>query len=418
MKASKYPLFTQKNEPSDAEIISHKLMIKAGLVRQQSSGQYSFLPIGYKVLSKIEKIIREEMNNIGAAEILMPSIQPSELWQESGRWENYGPELLRLKDRHDRDYCVGPTFEEVITDLIRRDLNSYKQLPLNLYQISSKFRDEIRPRFGVMRAREFIMKDAYSFHLNAECLDEWYEIYKTAYNTIFKRLQLEYTMVDADSGNIGGSKSNEFHVIADTGEDDLLIDKNGVGINLEIAQKKYKTDSIKEIIKNNDLIHRKGIEVGHIFKLGDKYSLSMNLVMADSNAKISALQMGCYGIGVSRIIAAAIEQNYDDKGIIWPKSISPFDAVIIEIDGNKDDKIRSFSKQVYNKLSSHDVEVMLDDRDAKLGKKLNDWELVGIPSFIIIGKTEVDNKKITFKKRGDKDKVVLGMDELLTHLED
>ena len=418
MKASKYPLFTQKNEPSDAEIVSHKLMIKAGLVRQQSSGQYSFLPIGYKVLSKIEKIIREEMNNIGAAEILMPSIQPSELWQESGRWENYGPELLRLKDRHDRDYCVGPTFEEVITDLIRKDLNSYKQLPMNLYQVSSKFRDEIRPRFGVMRAREFIMKDAYSFHLNAECLDEWYEIYKTAYNTIFKRLQLEYTMVDADSGNIGGSKSNEFHVIADTGEDDLLIDKNGVGINLEIAQKKYKTDSIKEIIKNNDLIHRKGIEVGHIFKLGDKYSLSMNLAIADSNSKTSALQMGCYGIGVSRIIAAAIEQSYDDKGIIWPKSISPFDAVIIEIDGNKDDKIRLFSQQVYNKLSSHGIEVILDDRDAKLGKKLYDWELIGIPNFIIIGKTEMNTKKITFKKRGDKDKVELAVDELFTQLKD
>ena len=219
MKASNYPLFTQKNDPSDAEIISHKLMLKAGLIRQQSSGQYSFLPIGYRVLKKIENIIREEMNAIGSAEILMPSVQPSELWEESGRWETYGSELLRLKDRHQRDYCLGPTFEEVITDLVRKDLNSYKQLPLNMYQISSKFRDEIRPRFGIMRAREFIMKDAYSFHLDQECLDEWYEKYKKAYNNIFNRLQLEYTMVDADSGNIGGSKSNEFHVIADTGED-------------------------------------------------------------------------------------------------------------------------------------------------------------------------------------------------------
>ena len=202
MKASKYPIFTQKDSPSDAEIISHKLMLKAGLVRQQSSGQYSFLPIGYRVLNKIKNIIREEMDAIGSAEILMPSVQPSELWEESGRWDTYGLELLRLKDRHQRDYCLGPTIEEVITDLIRKDLNSYKQLPLNMYQISSKFRDEIRPRFGIMRAREFIMKDAYSFHLNQKCLDMWYENYKKAYHRIFTRLQLEYTMVDADSGNI------------------------------------------------------------------------------------------------------------------------------------------------------------------------------------------------------------------------
>ena len=260
MKASEYPLFTQKNEPSDAEIISHKLMIKAGLIRQQSSGQYSLLPVGLRVLKKIEAIIRDEMNKIGSAEILMPSIQPSELWQESGRWDDYGPELLRLRDRHDRDYCVGPTFEEVITDLVRKDLNSYKQLPINLYQISSKFRDEIRPRFGIMRAREFIMKDAYSFHLNNSCLDNWYDIYKEAYNKIFRSLQLDYTMVDADSGNIGGSKSNEFHVIANTGEDDLLIDESGVGINFEIAKIKYQTDNIEKIIKDNEFIHKKGLK--------------------------------------------------------------------------------------------------------------------------------------------------------------
>ena len=301
MKASNYPLFTQKNEPSDAEIISHKLMIKAGLVRQQSSGQYSFMPIGLRILKKIENIIRQEMNAIGSAEILMPSIQPRELWQESGRWDDYGPELLRLHDRHDREYCVGPTFEEVITDLIRKELNSYKQLPINLYQISSKFRDEIRPRFGIMRAREFTMKDAYSFHMNNTCLDEWYEVYREAYNKIFTRLQLEYTMVDADSGNIGGSKSNEFHVIADTGEDDLLIDKDGVGINFEIAKEKFKTDDIEKISSENGLIHKKGIEVGHIFKLGDKYSKSMNLSIADSENNNHFLQMGCYGIGVSRI---------------------------------------------------------------------------------------------------------------------
>ena len=413
MKASKYPLFTQKNNPSDAEIISHKLMLKAGLTRQQSSGQYSFLPIGYRVLKKIENIIREEMNAIGSAEILMPSVQPSELWEESGRWETYGLELLRLKDRHQRDYCLGPTFEEVITDLVRKDLNSYKQLPINMYQISSKFRDEIRPRFGIMRAREFIMKDAYSFHLNQECLDEWYENYKKAYNKIFTRLQLEYTMVDADSGNIGGSKSNEFHVIADTGEDDLLIDQDGIGVNYEIAKTKYNSDDIKKIINENNLVHKKGIEVGHIFKLGDKYSKAMNLSIADVESKICNIEMGCYGIGVSRIIAAAIEQNHDDKGIVWPATIAPFKIVIIEIDGHKNESVRLYSSELYEGLSSKGVEVILDDRNSKLGNKLNDWELIGIPNIAIVGKSEAETKSVTFKKRGQDDKSSLSIENLI-----
>ena len=413
MKASKYPLFTQKNNPSDAEIISHKLMLKAGLTRQQSSGQYSFLPIGYRVLKKIENIIREEMNAIGSAEILMPSVQPSELWEESGRWETYGLELLRLKDRHQRDYCLGPTFEEVITDLVRKDLNSYKQLPINMYQISSKFRDEIRPRFGIMRAREFIMKDAYSFHLNQECLDEWYENYKKAYNKIFTRLQLEYTMVDADSGNIGGSKSNEFHVIADTGEDDLLIDQDGIGVNYEIAKTKYNSDDIKKIINENNLVHKKGIEVGHIFKLGDKYSKAMNLSIADVESKICNIEMGCYGIGVSRIIAAAIEQNHDDKGIVWPATIAPFKIVIIEIDGHKNESVRIYSSELYEKLSAKGVEVILDDRNSKLGNKLNDWELIGVPNIVIVGKSEAETKSVTFKKRGQDDKSSLSIENLI-----
>ena len=413
MKASKYPLFTQKNNPSDAEIISHKLMIKAGLIRQQSSGQYSFLPVGYRVLKKIENIIREEMNAIGSAEILMPSVQPSELWEESGRWETYGLELLRLKDRHQRDYCLGPTFEEVITDLVRKDLNSYKQLPINMYQISSKFRDEIRPRFGIMRAREFIMKDAYSFHLDQECLDEWYESYKNAYNKIFTRLQLEYTMVDADSGNIGGNKSNEFHVIAETGEDDLLIDQDGIGINYEIAKTKYNSDDIKKIIKENNLVHKKGIEVGHIFKLGDKYSKSMKLSIADAESKICNIEMGCYGIGVSRIIAAAIEQNHDDKGIVWPETIAPFNIVIIEIDGHKNESVRLYSSELYEGLSAKGVEVILDDRNSKLGNKLNDWELIGVPNMAIVGKSEAENKSVTFKKRGQDDKSSLSIEDLI-----
>ena len=418
MKASKYPLFTQKNNPSDAEIISHKLMLKAGLTRQQSSGQYSFLPVGYRVLKKIENIIREEMNAIGSAEILMPSVQPSELWEESGRWETYGLELLRLNDRHQRDYCLGPTFEEVITDLVRKDLNSYKQLPINMYQISSKFRDEIRPRFGIMRAREFIMKDAYSFHLNQECLDEWYENYKKAYNKIFTRLQLEYTMVDADSGNIGGSKSNEFHVIADTGEDDLLIDQDGIGLNYEIAKTKYNSDDIKKIIKENNLVHKKGIEVGHIFKLGDKYSKAMNLSISDVESKICNIEMGCYGIGVSRIIAAAIEQNHDDKGIVWPVTIAPFKIVIIEIDGHKNKSVGLYSAELYEGLSANGVEVILDDRNSKLGNKLNDWELIGVPNIVIVGKSEAESKSVTFKKRGQDDKTSLSIEDLIKIVSD
>ena len=413
MKASNYPLFTQKNESSDAEVASHKLMIKAGLIRQQSSGQYSLLPNGYRVLKKIESIIKEEMNAIGSSEILMPSVQPSELWKESGRWESYGSELLRLKDRHEREYCLGPTFEEVITDLIRKDLNSYKQLPINLYQISSKFRDEIRPRFGIMRAREFIMKDAYSFHLNSECLNKWYEVYKKAYENIFERLQLEYTMVDADSGNIGGSMSNEFHVIADTGEDDLLIDENGIGVNFEIAKSKYKSNDINKIKNDYKLTHKKGIEVGHIFKLGDKYSKAMGLTIADQDSKLCHIEMGCYGIGVSRIIAAAIEQNHDQNGIIWPENIAPFEYVLIEIDGYKNENVRHSANKIYQDLLKRNVEVIFDDREIKLGNKLNDWDLIGIPNILIIGKSEAENNSVTFKRRGDKEKNNITVDELI-----
>ena len=358
MKVSQFPIFTLKDTPSEAEIASHKLMIKTGMIRKLSSGQYSWLPIGLRIIKKIEEIIRSELNKIGCSEILMPSVQPAELWQESERWDQYGPELLRFTDRHKRDFCLGPTFEEVITDLIRKDLNSYKQLPINLYQISSKFRDEIRPRFGIMRAREFIMKDAYSFHLNSECLNKWYEVYKKAYENIFERLQLEYTMVDADSGNIGGSVSNEFHVIADTGEDDLLIDENGIGVNFEIAKSKYKSNDINKIKNDYKLTHKKGIEVGHIFKLGDKYSKAMGLTIADQDSKLCHIEMGCYGIGVSRIIAAAIEQNHDQNGIIWPTNIAPFEYVLIEIDGYKNENVRLLANKIYEDLLKRNVEVI------------------------------------------------------------
>ena len=413
MRVSHFPIFTLKDTPADAEVISHKLMIRSGMIRKLSSGQYSWLPLGLRVIKKIEDIIRKELEKIGCSEILMPSVQPSELWQESGRWEQYGPELLRFTDRHQRDFCLGPTFEEVITDLIRKDVSSYKQLPINLFQISTKFRDEIRPRFGVMRAREFIMKDAYSFHANQESLDEAYEMYKNAYNNIFKNLMLDFTIVDADSGNIGGNESNEFHVIADTGEDDLLLDDQLKGMNIEIAKVKYGEDDLEALIKKTNLTHKKGIEVGHIFKLGQKYSETMKAKVTTKDSKTVDMFMGCYGIGVTRIVAAAIEQLHDNKGIKWPASITPFNTVIIEIDGHKNSNVRTYCESVYKSFIEKDIEAIYDDRDANLGKKIKDWELIGIPNIVIIGKNESNNKTLIFKKRSSESKSEMDINDLL-----
>ena len=413
MRVSHFPIFTLKDTPADAEVISHKLMIRSGMIRKLSSGQYSWLPLGLRVIKKIEDIIRKELEKIGCSEILMPSVQPSELWQESGRWDQYGPELLRFTDRHQRDFCLGPTFEEVITDLIRKDVSSYKQLPINLFQISTKFRDEIRPRFGVMRAREFIMKDAYSFHANQESLDEAYEMYKTAYSNIFKNLMLDFTIVDADSGNIGGNESNEFHVIADTGEDDLLLDDQLKAMNIEIAKVKYGEDDLEALIKKTNLIHKKGIEVGHIFKLGQKYSETMKAKVTTKDSKTVDMFMGCYGIGVTRIVAAAIEQLHDNKGIKWPPSITPFNTVIIEIDGHKNSNVRTYCESVYKSFIEKDIEAIYDDRDANLGKKIKDWELIGIPNIVIIGKNESNNKTVIFKKRSSESKSEMDINDLL-----
>ena len=416
MKVSHFPIFTLKDTPADAEVISHKLMIRSGMIRKISSGQYSWLPLGLRVIKKIEDIIRKELEKIGCSEILMPSVQPSELWQESGRWEQYGPELLRFTDRHQRDFCLGPTFEEVITDLIRKDVSSYKQLPINLFQISTKFRDEIRPRFGVMRAREFIMKDAYSFHANQQSLDETYEMYKTAYSNIFKNLMLDFTIVDADSGNIGGNESNEFHVIADTGEDDLLLDDQLKGMNIEIAKVKYGEDDLEALIKKTNLTHKKGIEVGHIFKLGQKYSETMKAKVTTKDSKTVDMFMGCYGIGVTRIVAAAIEQLHDNKGIKWPASITPFNTVIIEIDGHKNSNVRTYCESVYESFIEKDIETIYDDRDANLGKKIKDWELIGIPNIVMIGKNESNNNTVIFKKRSSESKSEMDINNLLNEI--
>ncbi|MBH44540.1 MAG: proline--tRNA ligase [Gammaproteobacteria bacterium] len=417
MKASIFPIFTLKDDPSDAEILSHKLMIKAGLIRKLNAGLYTWLPLGMKLVSKISKIIIEEMNNIGSMEILMPSIQPADLWKESERWDQYGPELLRIQDRHERDFCFGPTFEEVITDIIRKEINSYKQLPLNLFQISTKFRDEIRPRFGVIRAREFIMKDAYSFHSNQECLNVTYEKYKSAYINIFNRLGLDFRIVEADSGNIGGNESHEFHVIAETGEDDLLLDDSMVGMNVEIAKRKYGHDNIDDILKEKNLKHVKGIEVGHIFKLGDKYSSKMKAMINTKESQNINILMGCYGIGVTRIIAAAIEQNSSNDGIIWPEALEPFKAVIAAIDGNKNSEIKKYSEEIYQMISKdNNLDILLDDRDLRLGNKINDYELIGIKKILIIGKDETTNKTITLKINNDKK--LIPINELLSYFSD
>lgn len=532
MRASQYLLATLKETPADAEIISHQLMLRAGMIRKAASGLYSWLPLGLRVLKKVESIIRDEMNNTGALEILMPSVQPAELWQESCRWHAYGPELLRFQDRHEREFCYGPTHEEVITDIMRRELKSYKQLPINFYQIQTKFRDEIRPRFGIMRAREFLMKDAYSFHLDAQSLDETYQVMYQAYNNIFTRLGLDFRVVMADTGAIGGRASHEFQVLAQSGEDLIAYsDESDYAANVELAaalppqikrpeataeMAKVATpyaktiDSVSAMLKvkpentiklivvegtdddlialclrgdhslnpikaeklpqvasplkmadeqaiqqkfhckpgylgpvnidipaivdpeaavlanfvcgaNDDNYHLKnvnwgrdlaeptliadirnviegdpspdgmghlrfvrGIEVGHIFQLGNKYSQSMNATVLAENGKAVTPEMGCYGIGVSRIVGAAIEQNHDVRGIIWPTTMAPFQIAIIPINYQKSDVVRNKADEIYRQLHAKGVEVLLDDRDERPGVKFADSDLIGIPHRIVI----------------------------------
>ena len=548
MKLSQLLTSTLREAPADAEIVSHKLMLRAGMIRQLAAGIYTWLPLGFRVLKKVETIIREEMNSVGAQEILMPAVQPAELWHESKRWEHYGPELLRINDRHEREFCFGPTHEEVITDLVRREIRSYKQLPVNFYQIQTKFRDEMRPRFGIMRSREFLMKDAYSFHLNDESLQETYQqMYKT-YSKIFTRLGLQFRAVIADSGNIGGNKSHEFHVLAESGEDQIVFSENGeYAANLEQAEalvsqesrpepsKKIKTfdtpnqKTIEEISKflnintnqclktliikseddglialvlrgdhelnrakteklsgvmkpltfaNNDEImstigcdagsigpidisipiyidhevknmsdfvcganvngkhltgvnwerdlplpptvdirnvcegdlakdgsgkleFARGIEVGHIFQLGTKYSSSMKTTCLDQTGKTVTLTMGCYGIGVSRIVAAAIEQNHDEKGIIWPSSIAPFQLALIPINMHKSIRLRKAVMLFYDELVANNIDVLLDDRQERPGVMFSDIELIGIPHRFVFSEKGFDAGEIEYKARRD-----------------
>jgi len=422
MKTSNLLLATQRENPSDAETISHKLMLKAGLIRQVASGVYNWLPLGVKVLRKVENIVRREMENSGAQEILMPMVQPGELWKESGRWQQYGQELLIFEDRHDREFCLGPTHEEVITDLCRNEIRSYKQLPVIFYQIQTKFRDEIRPRFGVMRSREFIMKDAYSFDLSEQQMDDSYQSMRDAYIRIFNSLGLDYRIVKADSGAIGGADSEEFHVLADSGEDLLAFsDKSDYAINAELLIES-KSDQDPGSLEGQDspdgkgkLKLKRGIEVGHIFKLGRKYSESMKLTVQSENGNIHP-EMGCYGIGISRIVAAAIEQSHDDKGIIWSKEISPYTTALVEINPRGEKNLKNLCNQIYTALKEGGHEVLWDDRDQSAGVKFSDMELIGIPQMIIIGEKSFRENKVEFKMRGEDKIVSLIPDEVLNKI--
>ena len=405
MKTSNLLLATQRENPSDAETISHQLMIKAGLIRQVAAGIYNWLPTGRKVLRKVEEIIRKEMDSSGAQEILMPMVQPTSLWEESGRIQQYGKELLLFQDRHERSFCLGPTHEEVITDLCRNVIKSHRELPMTLYQIQTKFRDEIRPRFGVMRAREFIMKDAYSFDLSLEGMDKSYQTMKEAYVNIFQNLGLEYKIVKADSGAIGGSDSEEFHILADSGEDLLAFsDSSDYAINAELLvelQDEQDPNSLKGKPSpdgKGNLLLKRGIEVGHIFKLGKKYSESLKLRVQGEDGDIYP-EMGCYGIGASRIIAASIEQNHDEKGIIWPKSLCPYEVVIVEANPKNKENINNTCKEVYHLLISNGIDVLWDDRNKRPGVKFTDMELIGVPIMIIIGDKSTEDNKVEIKAR-------------------
>tara|TARA_B110000003_G_scaffold93242_1_gene95349 strand:- start:1200 stop:2474 length:1275 start_codon:yes stop_codon:yes gene_type:complete len=420
MKASQLILGTQRENPSDAEIISHQLMIRAGLIRQVSSGIYNWLPLGKKVLQKVENIIRSGMNDANAQEILMPMVQPAALWEQSGRIDQYGQELLVFLDRHENKFCLGPTHEEIITDLCKNLLTSYKQLPVTLYQIQTKFRDEIRPRFGVMRAREFIMKDAYSFDLNKEGLDQSYSIMREAYIKIFNDIGLDYRIVKADSGAIGGSDSEEFHVLADSGEDLLAFsNKSDYAINAELltelqeGQDPYSLEGMPSPDGKGSLKLKKGIEVGHIFKLGKKYSEVLNLKIQGNDQDIHP-EMGCYGIGASRIVAAAIEQNYDDKGIIWPSSLAPFKVALVEVNLKNKKEITDKCSEIYQLLKENNIDVIWDNRDKRPGVKFSDMEVIGIPYTVIIGERTLDTGQIEVKKRQDEKPELVSHQNLLS----
>ena len=419
MYFSKLFVPTVKEDPSDAELISHKLMLRSGMIKKTAAGIYSWLPIGLKVLKKVEEIVRKNLNNFDAEEILMPMVQPAELWKESGRYGEYGKELLKFDDRSNRGFVLGPTHEEIICEIFRSHPKSYKDLPVNLYQIQTKFRDEIRPRFGVMRSREFLMKDAYSFDIDEKGLVKSYGKMKDAYISIFDEIGLDYRIVKADSGNIGGDISEEFHILADSGEDLIAVSNSSdFAANVEVLN--YDKDPSELEGKESPdgkgkLKIKRGIEVGHIFQLGQKYSQAMNVRVKDMNGNSIYPFMGCYGIGVSRIVAAAIEQNHDDRGIQWPDKITPFGVNIICLDPESDE-IMKVCSEIYSILKKSGFDPLLDDRDIRAGIKFKEHELLGIPYSIIIGPNNFKNTKLEFGIRAQNEKIDMKLDDIKKYL--
>lgn len=403
---------TLKEAPKDAEVKSHKLMSRAGLIKQVAAGIYTYLPLGYKVIKKIENIIREELDAIGSSELLMPALQPSSLWEESGRWDKYGPELMRLKDRKERDFCLGPTHEEIITQVVRDYLNSYKKLPLALYQIQTKFRDEMRPRFGLMRGREFIMKDAYTFTETVEDLNHWYKLYSDAYTRIFKRCGLETRIVASDTGQIGGDEADEFMVMSEVGEDTITY----------CTSCSYAANQEHSGLKAGDACPKcggvieeaKGIEVGNIFKLGTKYSESMGAKFIDKDGKQKAAIMGCYGIGISRTLMASVEQNSDESGIIWPDEIAPFKVHVIPVN-TKDENQVELATKIYDDLRQKGIEVLIDDRNERAGSKFKDADLIGVPLRVVVGKRASEGI-VEFKDRINGTQDELSVEQLYTQI--
>lgn len=400
---------TLRDMPKEAEVISHKILLRGGYMKQNAAGVYTYLPLGYKVIKKIENIVRDELDKIGCSELLMPSLQTKDLWVESGRWENYGKELMRLKDRHDREFCLGPTHEEVITSIVRDYITSYKKLPLALYQIQTKFRDEFRPRFGLMRGREFIMKDLYTFSSTQEDLDEWYEKIRVAYINILNRLELNFRIVHADSGNIGGKVSEEFMILCEIGEDTICYsDSSDYASNIEVEDFPDGSVSPDGI---GTIKHAKGIEAGHIFKLGTKYSEPMKAVFVDKDGKTKPIIMGCYGIGISRLLMAILEQHYNNDKAVWPKEVRPFDIHVIPLDKKGTDNY-NLAIDIYNKLSAKGYDILFDDRDESAGVKFKDADLIGINNRIVVGRKAKEGI-FEYKNLKDDKVVEVTIDEIL-----
>lgn len=426
MKFSQFFLRTRKEAPKEAQIVSHQLMLRTCMIHQTNAGIYSWLPLGLRVLKKVENIIRDELNKAGAQEILMPTIQPAELWHKSGRYDAYGKEMLRIKDRHDRDMLYGPTAEEVVTDIADAHLKSYRDLPHNLYQIHWKFRDEIRPRFGIMRGREFLMKDAYTFDANFEAAQKTYSYMFDTYLKIFQRMDLNAIPVRADSGAIGGDLSHEFHVVADTGESGLYYDKqieavrNSGLLSLEKMRTLYAASDEMHDGKNcpvtsDQLIEKRGIEVGHVFYLGTKYSQAMNFALMGEDGQPFHPHMGCYGIGVTRVVGALIEANHDANGIIWPLPVAPFTVGIINMN-QKDDNCHRLCEQLYTTFMHSGVEVIYDDRDERGGVKFADMDLIGIPWQIIVGPRDAAQNQVEIKNRRTGEKMSLSTESAINQL--